>query len=561
MQEILIVLERIHRRESITAISRVTGRSRSTVRRWVEAAEALGWSRESEPDEGLALEVLRRVRPGRALGESETALVLKPHREQVQQWLRPDEPGGRGLRLTKVHELLSRHGVSVPYSSLHRWAVKELGFADRRRITVRMAAVAPGEVAEVDFGRLGLVTVPETGKRKLVHALVVTLVHSRHQYVHVTHSQKLEDLVDGLEDAWAYFGGVPARVILDNLKAAVTKPDRYDPYFQRTFEEYAKHRGFVIDAAPVRTPTGKPHVERAIQYVREAFFRGEQWLDIERVRREALRWCTEVAGQRVHGTTRKRPLEVFESVEKPALRPIVKERFDTPQWAVCKVHPDHHVVFHKALYSVPTRWVGTSVEVRGDRGLVRVYARGELIKTHPRQSPGGRSTDYEDYPPERVAYAMRDPERMIRDARQVGEHAGRFMQELLAGAFPWSRLRQAQKLLRLADRHGSPVVDRACRRALAFSLIDVRRIERIVRQGLDRVGQPMTPSANATVVRPAKFLRPASTFNHHSKDNDDQENNDGNQDLTDTGAQAPSPVGHRPDASRPSQPRAQDQDD
>ena len=139
---------------------------------------------------------------------------------------------------------------------------------------------------------------PASERRRVHHALIITLVYSRHQYVYVTPSQKIPDLIAGLEEAWAFFGGVPVRVVLDNLKAAVTKADRYDPIFQRTFAEYAQYRGFVIDAAVPRSPTGKPVVERGVQYLRESFFRGETWLDRNHVQREAIRWCLEMAGQR-----------------------------------------------------------------------------------------------------------------------------------------------------------------------------------------------------------------------------------------------------------------------
>jgi transposase len=514
MQEILDVLRRIHRGEGASAIERVTGRSRSTVRRWTAVAIELGWSRDAEPSEELALEVLRRSRPGRPPAKSETSVMLEPHRARVREWLRLDDPSTRGISLVKVHRLLARDKVIVPYSSLHRWVVSELGFSDKRRITVRVADVPPGDVAEVDYGRLGPVFDRGSERRRIAWALVVTLVHSRHTYVHVGFAQTVGDLVDGLESAWEFFGGVPARVVLDNLKAAVSKPDRYDPYFQRTFDEYARWRGFVIDAAPVRMPTGKPHVERSIQYLRDSFFLGEEWLDLEHVQREAITWCRDVAGGRVHGTTRRRPLEVFEQVERAALRPIARERFDPPVWARCKVHPDHHVIFGKALYSVPTRYVGDEVEVRADRGLVRLFARGELIKTHPRQPIGGRATDYDDYPKELAPYAMRDPDRMIADARHLGDHIGRFMTELLAGPLPWARLRQAQKLLRLAARHGRDALDRGCARARAFSLIDVRRVERIVLQGLDRLGQTPEPSTPASVITLPRFLRSPKSFVH-----------------------------------------------
>ena len=371
MWEILDVLRRVARGERQRAISRVTGHSRSTIRRWLKVARQSGWQpNDGEPDEGVAREVAARVRPVRdEVSPGESQVQLLPHREQIRAWLSPEDER-RGLRLTKVQQLLARKGVAVPYSSLHRFAVDQCGFADRRRLTVRRAEVDPGELAEVDFGRLGLVWDPASERRRVHHALIITLVYSRHQYVYVTPLQKIPDLIAGLEEAWAFFGGVPARVVLDNLKAAVTKADRYDPIFQRTFAEYAQYRGFVIDAAVPRSPTGKPVVERVVQYLRESFFRGETWLDRDHVQREAIRWCLERAGQRVHGTTRRRPRVVFENEEQPKLIPLAAERFDPPSWSNCKVHPDHHIQFLKGFYSVPTRYVGKQVWVRGDSKLV-----------------------------------------------------------------------------------------------------------------------------------------------------------------------------------------------
>lgn len=257
MWEILEVLRRVGRGENKSAVGRTTGHGCKTVARYVRTAVALGWQLGAEePTEELAAEVYARHRPvsGRSPGEAGQRLL--PHRDQIRRWLKPGRAARRGLRLTKVHELLAGQGVDVAYSSLHRFAVKHCGFSDRRRITVRRADCAPGELAEVDFGRLGLIPAPETGRRRVAWALIVTLGYSRHQYVHVTHSQKYEDLIRGLEDAWTFFGGVPKRVALDNLKAALTKADR--------FEEYARYRAFVIDATNSRHPTGKPIVEGSV---------------------------------------------------------------------------------------------------------------------------------------------------------------------------------------------------------------------------------------------------------------------------------------------------------
>ena len=249
-------------------------------------------------------------------------------------------------------------------------------------------------------------------------------------------------------------------------------------------------------------------------YVRENFFRGETWINLEHVGREAVRWCLGTAGTRIHGTTRKRPLAVFENVERDELVALTRERYDPPTWALCKVHPDHHINFGKALYSVPTRYIRQQVWVRADSSLLRVYADGLLIKTHPRQVPGGRSTDYDDYPAELTPYALRDPQRIIRQATALHSDIGRFMEQLLSGTLPWTKIRQAQKLLRLSTKYGEHRVASACRRALAFELINVRRVESIICQDLDQFELlPVDHDAPVTPIEP-RFLRPVESFSH-----------------------------------------------
>jgi hypothetical protein len=112
------------------------------------------------PQEELATAIRQRVHPAAGRSAGETEQLLEPHAAQIRAWIEPTPTERRGLQLTKVHQLLTRSGVVVPYSSLHRFAVKQCGFGTRGRVTVRMADVAPGEVAEMDFGRLGRVWDP-----------------------------------------------------------------------------------------------------------------------------------------------------------------------------------------------------------------------------------------------------------------------------------------------------------------------------------------------------------------------------------------------------------------
>ena len=273
---------------------------------------------------------------------------LAPWSDQIYQWLTGDR-----LQVTRIHELLKARGCRVSYSSLRRFIMKR-NWGRRSVRTVRMADTAPGEVAEVDFGWLGMITDPATGKCRVVWALIIVLSYSRHCFVWPTHSQKLEDVIAGLEAAWVFFGGVPRYLVIDNFPAAVAGADPLHPRLTRGFLEYSQHRGFVVDPARVRHPKDKPKVERSVSYVRERLFKGGHFDGLAHLRTEAQRWCLEVAGQRVHGTTRRQPLVVFQDEERHALLPWDGEPYEITHWRTAKVHPDHHVACQYALYSVPS---------------------------------------------------------------------------------------------------------------------------------------------------------------------------------------------------------------
>lgn len=516
--DILDVLRRSKAKDGIKRIVRATGMAKNTVRNYLRIAAEHGFhpdvADELLPE--IAAAVFRSVHGSPQKCPTDTAAApLVPHRDLISDWLEKE-----GLTLTKVHIKLGRMGVNVSYSTLYRYVREAIGFGSPS-VTVRMADTAPGEVAQADFGRMGLVFDPETGKQRVLHALVVTLVFSRHQYVYLTHRQDLDALITGIEEAWEAFGGGARRLIIDNMKAAVVKSDRFDPVFNRTFQEYSQYRGFIIDPAPARHPEAKGCVENQVKYVRQNFFAGETFTDRDHAQSAAQTWCRTTAGLRLHGTTRKRPLLVFEEEEQECLLPLSCERFDVPVWATCSVHRDHHVRFKNALYSVPTRYVGKEVEVKGTRALVRIYHQQSLIKTHPKVAKGKRSTDFDDYPKEKSAYAMRDVDYYIRTARSRGESQGAFMEKLLSGDVPWAFIRQAQALLRLADKYGATRVEAACSRALAFGLMNVKRVEGIITLSLQREANP-PPAARTVATLPPRFERDADYFSHHTttKEND-----------------------------------------
>lgn len=506
MIEVREVLRRYAGGDGLRAIARGTGLDRKTVAKYIRAGMACGLAPGGPPptDEQVTtvLVQFQGAMPGRP---GTTQDVLRPHQPQIQAWLT------EGLRLTKIYRRLRAQGVAVSYSTLYRFAQTACGFG-APAVTVRVAEPPPGEAAEVDFGVLGLWPDPAAGTRRRVSGLLVTLCHSRYACLGVSLRQDLGALLDGLELAWTFFGGVVRRLVLDNLTPAITKADRYTPTLGKVFLEYAQYRGFVVDPTVPVHPRGKPKVERGIPYAREDFFRGETFRDLADMQTRALTWCRDLAGTRLHGTTRQVPRVVFETVEQATLLPLTPAPFDRPTWSQATVHPDHHVQFRRALYSVPTRYVGQRVEVRGDSRLVRIYQHGTLIKTHATQAPGQRSTDYADYPAALTPYALRAPERCIAQGTALGPAVGQFLRLLLGGVFPWARLRQAQALLRLAERFGAARANAACARALAFDLVDVRRVQRILQHALEH--EPAAPDRGAVLPLPARFVRPPASFAH-----------------------------------------------
>jgi hypothetical protein len=246
-------------------------------------------------------------------------------------------------------------------------------------------------------------------------------------------------------------------------------------------------------------------------YVRERWFAGETFSDDLAVMREsAERWCRDVAGARIHGTTRRVPREVFEADERAHHKPAPTAPFDVPRWSKPKVHPDHHVQVARSLYSVPSLYLGKRLRARADKKTVRLYFGTEMVKMHGRVAPGKRSTDTSDYPVVKAPYARRSVDSIITRAREFGQHVGTYAERLLAGPLPWTRMRQAYGLLRLCERYGAERVDAHCARALAFDVLDVPRIERMLKQA--RSAEEAAPAGRVVPLPPSRFARDPSSF-------------------------------------------------
>jgi len=493
----------------LRTVAERAGVDRKTARRYVSAAQAAGLERTAgldAVDDGLVGAVVAAVRPERPNGHGTAWEALLVHEEQIRAWVSGDGEDAKPLSIVKIEELLIRQGCVVPYRTLHRFATERCGYR-AKGTTVRVNDGEPGVELQLDFGHMGYLTDPADGRRRKVHALIFTAVYSRHMFVWLTYSQTLAAVIAGCEAAWAFFGGVFKVLVPDNLKPVVTDADAVNPRLSQGWLDYAQHAGFVTDPARVRSPKDKPRVERAVQYVRGNFWAGEDFTDLAEAQARADTWCAQRAGMRMHGTIQARPLEVFTTAEAPVLLPVPAP-YDVPVFKDVKVHRDFHVEVAKALYSVPGHYLGQQLQARADSELVKLYHRGQLVKTHPRQAPGRRSTDKADLPEHKSTYALRDLHALIGACAGHGPNIGIYAERLLDDPLPWTRMRAVYRLLGLVRRYGPGPVEEACSRSLDLDVVSVTKIVSMLARATEQT-TPVLPAAGAASGRfarqPAEF--------------------------------------------------------
>jgi transposase len=473
-----------------------------TVRRYLAAAKALGVEQAHGPGaltDELVAAVVAATQPGTGRPRGEGWAVCEAHREFIAKHLE------NGVRLTKIRKLLQRQGVGIVYPMLHRFAVAQLDFG-RGAPTVPVADGAPGAEVQVDTGWMTLLDPDLFGKRRRFRAWIFTPVLSRYRFVYPVFQETTETAIEACEAAWEFYAGIFHVLIPDNTKAIVAVPDPTSPKITDAFLEYAQARGFVIDTARVRCPTDKPRVERTVPTVREDCFGGEHLQTLDDAGVRARHWCLEEYGMRRHSTTQRLPREHFEAEEKAALLPAPAAPYDIPLWCDPTVGRDQLAVVAKAFYSLPLAYRRHKLRARADSQLVHFYEHGKIVKTHPRKAPGQKSIDAADYPPESYACAQRDAAYFVRQAKEQGEHIGRFAAALVEREQrPWIRMRLLFKLLGLARKYRARL-DASCKTALDADMVDVKRLADLVR--LDTRLEPPV----ARVIPIARYLRPSSQY-------------------------------------------------
>ena len=495
------ILVRLRQGDSERDIARARLMGRRKVAAFRALAERHGWLAADSPlpADGEVAAVVGQARRARS-----TISSVEPFRIAVERWV------DQGVGGVAIHAALCReHGYSGSYSAVRRM-LQAIGAARPPQATVRLQ-FAPGEAAQVDFGAGPILLDPARGESRRTWCFVMTLCFSRHQYVEFVWDQTVATWLGCHRRAFEWFAAVPARLIIDNPKCAITKACSRDPLVQRAYAECAEGYGFKIDPCPPADPQKKGVVEAGVKYVKGNFLPTRSFRDLIDLNAQARRWVMEEAGTRIHGTTREPPLDRF-AVEKPLLRPLPPIAPDLGCWNEVRVHRDCHVQFDRGFYSVPFTLVGQRLWLRATDGAVAIYQDYRQVAVHPRgRKPGRRFTVRDHLPPQAQTFFAHDRDWCVEQATRIGPSCAALIERLLSDRIV-ERLRAAQAVLRMAERYGTARLEAACARAMAHDSPFYRTVNTILAGGHDLQPLPsLLPSARA-YGDCARFARDAESL-------------------------------------------------
>lgn len=498
IHEVLRLLRDGSSDRDIAHLLRLNRRTVARYRRWAQTEVFLTGPLPAmrELEERLAA-TLPPVRPPQQVS------TVEPYREEIVAYR------ARGMEVAAIRARLQEvHGHTVSYAAVWRLV---------RRLTPPMpdtfvrVEVAPGSEVQVDFGYAGRTIDPATGALRKTWAFVLVLSWSRHLYAELVFDQRVETWLLCHRHAFDCFGGIPERVVLDNLKAAILRASVDDPTVQRAYRECATHYGFRIDPNPPRSPHLKGKVEQGgVHFVKRNFLAGRDPEPINELNRKLCQWTLTIAGERVHGTTKDQPLVRFREVEQAALRPLPRAPYDLAVWKQARLHRDCHVVFEGSYYSAPYRLVGQTLWVRGGSRTVEIFTGDHLsVATHDRATrPGERMTNLAHLPPYKVPGLVANRDSCRAQAVGIGPQTAVVVERLLAHT-PEDWLRTAQRVVRLRTTVSAERLEQACARALHFDTPDYLTIKRILRDGLEAAPFGAGPTALADT---AMAEQPAPRF-------------------------------------------------
>ncbi len=329
-----------------------------------------------------------------------------------------------------------------------------------------------------------------TGAEHDARIFVAALGASNYTYAEARWTETLPDWIGAHVNALSAIGGVPKAVVCDNLKAGITRPSRYEPGINRTYQDLADHYGFVVLPTRVRKPRDKAKVEVAVQIVERfvlAKLRKRRFFSLDELN-AAIRECVAAINAKVMRAFGKSRRELLDAVERPALKGLPVEPYQYAEWKRCGVASDYHVEIGDHYYSVPFRLLRETVDARLTDTTVEVFHKGLRVASHPRSSMRNRhTTTPEHMPSSHRRYAMWTPQRMVNEAAKIGPATIALVEAIMkAKPHPEQGFRSCLGIMRLVRTYGIARVEAASRRGNDIGATTYGSIASILKTGLDR---------------------------------------------------------------------------
>ena len=380
----------------------------------------------------------------------------------------------KGLSAVLIQRHFSDKGIEIRYSTLTDY----LRPLHRGEVYVPVHS-APGEEAQVDFGYLGKFM--RNGERVKVWVFSMILSHSRYSYQTLVTDQSVASFIHCHIAAFEYFGGTPKTVKLDNLKAGVITPSFFEPVMQEQYAAFLHYYGVAPVTARIARGQDKGKVESGIKYIKGNFLKGSATSSYPLLQQELLHWTDHICNQRLHGTTRKVPAEVFEGQEKATLGSLPATRFEIFHHENRKVNAYGHIYFRYNYYSVPYELCGKTLSVRFNGSLLKIYDGLTQVALHQISTEQGNYITQEAHkPPYKQAQSA---EWYEQKASELGSEVRKFC-DIFRDTKPYHWRRAMNGIFRLANQYSPAIVDAACKRAIAFNNINYLAVKNICKLGL-----------------------------------------------------------------------------
>ena len=401
----------------------------------------------------------------------------------------------------KIHEEMKRRSVTLVLLWQEYRAEQFDGygysrFCDlygewRKTISATMRQTHPaGEKLFVDYAGDTVPVFDQVTGERAAHIFVAALGASNYTYAEARWSEGLADWIGAHVNTLTAIGGVPKAVVCDNLKAGVTKPSRYEPGINRTYQDLATYYGFVVLPTRVRKPRDKAKVEVAVQIVERfvlARLRNRRFFSLEELN-AAIRKCVVELNAKIMRKLGKSRRELLETIERPALKALPAEPYRYAEWKRARVAPDYHIEIADHYYSVPSRLIREVVEARITSTTVEIFHKGTRVASHAFSPVSNRHTTIPEHMPSaHRRYAYWTPARIMQEAAKIGPAMQALFEAIMkAKPHPEQGFRSCLGILRLAKSYGPARLEAACRRGNDIGARSYGSIASILRHGLDR---------------------------------------------------------------------------